>query len=185
MNGSEQGRDLEASIPQTAWTVLPSHQGAGSRRGPGVQPEGPPCTPLAHTHTSSQLHAFPKKGQASPGERASAGWGVRGEFSSISSPQSDTGWWPPEGEKGLEGVAGAWGGGRGSSGLAGSWSACSRAGLPLGSALWGWWSPVGAGSSSSSASSSSISSSSLTSSHSSSSPSPASPSYSSPSSSGG
>ena len=60
------------------------------------------------THTSSQLHAF-SNGQASPGETASAGWAVRGEFSSISSPQSDTGWWPPGGEKGLEGVAGGLG----------------------------------------------------------------------------
>ena len=146
------------------------------------------------THTSSQLHAFPK-GQASPGERASAGWAVRGEFSSISSPQSDTGWWPPVGEKGLEGVAGAWGSGRGSSGLAGSSSPRSPVGLPvglpLGSASWGRWSRAGSSPSSSASSSSSISSSSassLMSSHSSpspSSPSPSPPSPSSPSSSGG
>lgn len=136
-----------------------------------------------NTHTSSQLHAFPK-GQASPGERASAGWAVRGEFSSISSPQSDTGWWPPGGEKGLDGVAGDWG--RGSSGLEGSLLACSLPALPVGSDSWGWWSRAGSSSSSSSSSSSASSSSSissspsLTSSHSSSSPSSSSSSSSSP-----
>lgn len=166
--------------------AFPSPRGGGAHGGPGAQPPGArlPVLPSS-THTSSQLHAFPK-GQASPGERASAGWAVRGEFSSISSPQSDTGWWPPGGEKGLEGVAGAGGGGRGSSGLDGSWWACSLVGLLGASASGGRWSGAGSSSSSSASSSSSISSSSsLTSSHSSSSPSSSSPACSSPSSSGG
>lgn len=111
---------------------LPCHQGSRARGFPGPARGSPlPMHPL------SQPHAFPK-GQASPRERASAGWAVRGEFSSISSPQSDTGWWPPGGEKGLEGGAGVWGRGRGSSGLEGSSSAGSLVGLPAGAASRSW-----------------------------------------------